>query len=63
VSPTLKYATLGETALYKRLGEVLRDSEDGETALLLGDVTRICGDAAQRMKRMQALHKQYTLHD
>lgn len=60
----MKYDTLDETRLYRRLREGFRDSEDGETAeLLLASVKRVCDSAANRMKRMQALHEQYTLHD
>jgi hypothetical protein len=60
----LKYTTLSETTLYKMLHQGFRASDDADVAeLLSSDVSRVCRWAAQRMKRMQALHEQYTLHD
>lgn len=60
----MKYGNLGETVLYERLHKGFRDSEDSEIAeQLCADLTRICAEASERMKRMHALHEQYTLHD
>lgn len=60
----MKYGNLGETVLYSRLSEGFRGSEDSEIAELLRvNLALICNEASDRMKRMQALHQQYTLHD
>lgn len=64
MAAALRYVTLDDTVLYKRLREGFRGSDDSEIAdLLAADVIRVCRDAAERMKLMQSLHEQYTLHD